>query len=126
MSGTVSSTFGGKGLKAADLQSRAVPVVIGSWREVTFKRDDGPDDVKIELGLVGKEKTFIANKTNCKAMANIFASERYDDWVGQTVVLFPAEVEYAGNMVAAIRVRAVEAPAPPPPAETADGDDIPF
>ena len=46
------------------------------------------------------------NKTNGKMCSKLFGSEEMDDWIGKKIALYVKDdVEYAGEIVSAIRVR---------------------
>lgn len=54
-------------------------------------------EIKKGLGL---------NKTNGKMCSKLFGSEEMDDWIGKQIALYVKDdVEYAGEIVSAIRVR---------------------
>jgi hypothetical protein len=89
--------------------------------------EEGPQSVTIEkIGLeeVGRDKeikpviyfeefgkSLICNKTNARSIARALGSEEFDDWVGRRIALYRAEVEFAGEMVEAIRVKPIRTPA---------------
>lgn len=129
----ISGAFPSEFLKAADLQGKPVTVVM----ERVEIRDVG-DDRKPVLYFEGKEKGLVLNKTNSNAIAAVYGEET-DDWQGQPIVLFEAQVEYQGKMGPALRVRvpprqpartpAREAPPPAAPSyerRGVDDDEVPF
>ena len=124
----ISNAFPSKYLKAADLQDRQVKLTM--QRVELEKIQD--DDRKPVLYFAKTEKGMVLNKTNSKVIANTYGDDT-DEWEGKEVVLYPAMVDFRGDMVEAIRVR-IPKPAGQPQAPTpisenpADGfsDEIPF
>lgn len=124
----ISGAFPSEYLKAADLQGKSVTVVMErvEIREV----GDGPKPI---LYFEGKEKGLVLNKTNSNTVATIYGDET-DEWIGQPLVLFEAQVDFQGRQVSAIRVRVpprqpARAPVretPPPPMRGVDDDEVPF
>lgn len=96
--------FPSKYAKAADLRGRAVPVVIEriSPRE-TLMMQGGKKDTKPVVYLKGKDKGWILNKTNARAIAKVYGPE-LTNWLGKTVVIISQVVEARGEQVDAIRV----------------------
>lgn len=120
-----SELFGGKSLKAEDIQGREPVVTIESVD--TKKFDDGP---KAIIKFVGKEKALICNRTNWNAIVDITGEEDSDNWAGHKIKLVVARVDFQGKRVNAIRI---DPPAPPVrPQRTTDtftppdDTDIPF
>jgi len=132
----VNDAFPSNYLKASDLQGRQVNVNMA-----LVKFEQLGEDNKLVLYFDGKEKGLVLNKTNANNIATIYGTDT-DGWIGKTVTLIEALVDFQGRSVAAIRVRApqrVISNAPlnnqrqqfddrnPPPRDTADLDDeIPF
>ena len=124
----ISSAFPSKFLKAADLQDQNVNVVISHCD----MDDVGDTDKKPVLFFKGKDKGVVLNKTNSKVIAMSYGDDT-EAWAGKPLILFPAMVEFRGDMVEAIRCRVPKQPAPsgiakpnhteidPPPHE-----DVPF
>lgn len=81
------------------------------------------------------EKPMVLNSTNIKRLAKACNSDDTDEWIGKQVVLYvDPDVEFAGNVVGGLRIRAHK-PAPQvrqvQPAQTGGkfddmADDIPF
>jgi hypothetical protein len=124
-------------LKVEDLQGRNVTVTIATAKIDEIGQGTNRER-KIILGLLGKTKKLVCNKTNAKTIAGLYG-EQLEGWVGKQITLCPREVEFQGSMVMAIRVSlqrpsgAVSAPAPvapPPPAPVAANngpdEDVPF
>jgi hypothetical protein len=96
--------FPSKYVKAADLRGKAVPVIIERIvpREKLMMQG-GKSDTKPVVYLQGKEKGWILNKTNARAIASVYGPE-ITSWLGRTVVIISTQVEARGEMVDAIRV----------------------
>ena len=54
---------------------------------------DGNHRASAVLAFEGKTKRLILNKTQCKQLAEITGSERFEDWVGRAVSLAPATAQ---------------------------------
>lgn len=134
----INSVFGsGETLKAADLQGRDVNVIISAVEVKNF--DDGN---KLIVRFEGKKKSLVCNKTNANRIGLIAKSTNTDAWPGVKITLTSELVDFKGDQVPAIRVRAPvgnisvasggqyhsprSAPANRLPAEQALNDEIPF
>lgn len=95
----VSEAFPSNYVKAADLNGKAVTVVI---ERVTI--EDIGKDRKMVVYFQGKEKGLVTNKTNANNIALLYGDDT-DNWIAREVVLFSAWVDYQGKSVEAIRVR---------------------
>jgi hypothetical protein len=117
-------------LKASDL-GESQPVV--TIDRVELEPVGRTKEMKPVVYFAGKQKGMVLNKTNSKKIAEITSSHDTDDWHGAQVRLFATEVDFQGETVEAIRVKAPAAAkakpvAPPPAPEFAplDDSDIPF
>lgn len=99
-----SAAFPSKYLRAADLQDQEHTVTM---KAVEIERI-GDDDPKPVLYFTKGSKGMVLNKTNSKVIAKAYGDEM-DEWEGKSIVLFPAMVEFKGDMVEAIRCRAPKA-----------------
>src|SRR5271166_5422160 len=97
----ISNAFPSKYLKASDLQDRHVAVTMS---QVALE-DVGDSERKPVLHFNGKNKGLVLNKTNSRVIAGIYGDDT-DQWDGKPLVLFPAMVDFRGDQVEAIRVRA--------------------
>ncbi len=123
--------FPGKYAKASDLRDASATVVIEAINpEEELVMTGGKKDVKPCLRLRGKQKAFVLNKTNARAIAAVYGTNP-NDWIGKAIVIAPRMVEAHGKMVEAIRVdekatrqaagsHAVAAPVPEEPASVWD------
>ena len=74
------------------------------------------------LSFTNGTKALILNKTNGKAIAKALGNET-STWRGKAIVLVPAQVDFRGDIVDAIRIRAASPQEQPPPSEAPDFDD---
>lgn len=95
----MSQAFPSNFLKAADLNGKAVRVVIES---VTLEKIG--EDQKPVLHFTGKDRGLVLNKTNSARIVEAVGSDETDDWEGWSVTLYPCKVDYQGKRVDAIRV----------------------
>ena len=90
-------------LKAADLPAgKQVKVVIESC-ELIQMDDNGAMKDKVNVHFVNKERTLMLNKTNSGAISHVYGPDT-DSWIGKEILLYSTQVDYAGQMVPAIRV----------------------
>ena len=95
----ISGAFPGNYLKAADLQSQDVKVVMD---RIVIEEIGG--EHKPVIYFQGHERGLVCNKTNANNIAMAYGDET-DDWIGKEVILYTAMVDYQGRSVEAIRVR---------------------
>ena len=69
-----------------------------------LKREDIGGELKVVLSFTNGTKALILNKTNGKAIAKALGHET-STWRGKAIVLVPAQVDFQGDIVDAIRVR---------------------
>jgi hypothetical protein len=127
----INDAFPSNYLKASDLKG-AQPVV--SIDRVEFEPVGRDKEMKPIVYFAGKEKGLVLNRTNSKVIVSLTGSVETDEWRGFAIRLYATHVEFAGESVEAIRVKAAPAngrkrePEPPPPVEDNDIDDssIPF
>jgi hypothetical protein len=125
----IDNAFPSKYLRAADLGD-AQPVV--TIARVAVEAVGREQEQKPVVYFVDKAKGVVLNKTNSRAIAQIAGSSETDDWGGTQVQLYVATVEYSGESMEAIRIRAPKTTAKPRPAPVVappsdiPTDDIPF
>ena len=132
----INDAFPSNYLKASDLQGGQPVVTID---RVEFEAVGREKEMKPILYFTGKEKGLVLNKTNAKNVAGLTGSFETDDWTGFAVRLYATHVEFQGESVEAIRIKAApvngarQAPAaakrpmePEPPMDAITDDDIPF
>ena len=130
-----------KWLAASDLEEPVLAViagaefaVVGNERKVVITFQGG----KKPNGKFTVLKPMICNKTNFKEIKRILGQDDTEDWTGGEVVLTSQMVEFGGELVPGIRVRAPSKkqpkaqskdPKPPHPGVEDSGamdDEIPF
>ncbi len=102
---TTDEAFPGRYLKAADLNGLAAKLTIKS---VAHEEVGQNREFKTILYFKNVQKGLVLNKTNAGAI-EITHGKVFANWPGKTIELYPTQVPYQGQDVAAIRVRA-EAP----------------
>ena len=112
----INEAFPSDYLKASDLGNKLVTVEIETVELVDVGQGRDKEQ-KILIRFAGKQKGLICNKTNAGTITKLYGPET-DGWIGQKVTLQAREVEFAGEMVWAIRVSlqkpAAAAPVPAP------------
>jgi hypothetical protein len=104
----IDQLFPSRFLRCADLNGQPMRVTIEA-----LKREDIGGETKVVLSFTNGTKALVLNKTNGKAVARALGDET-SAWRGKAVVLVPAQVDFKGALVDAIRVRpASEAPDTP-------------
>jgi hypothetical protein len=126
--------FPSKTLKAADI-GEASPVVTIHRVELESIDKNGKDKKPVAY-FVGKDKGLVLNKTNWRAIVKISGQDDSDLWEGVKIQLFVTDVDFQGDLVPAIRVRAPKngsaktakaAPTPEPEDDfLASDEEIPF
>ena len=105
----IDQAFPSNFIKASDLQGRDVPLTM---REVKFEKV-GDDEQKPVLYFQGTGKGMVLNKTNANTIKQIYGAETAA-WGGQQIVLYPMKVEFKGDLVDAVRCKAVAGILQPP------------
>lgn len=106
----INDAFPSNYLKASDL-GEGQPVV--TIERVDVEPVGRGKEMKPVIYFAGKQKGMVLNKTNSKKIAEIAESPDTDDWHGVQIMLFATEVDFQGETVEAIRVKAPKrAPAP--------------
>lgn len=124
----INDAFPSNYLKASDLKGGQPVVVID---RLEFEPVGQQKEMKPILYFEGKEKGLVLNKTNAKNITNLAGTSETDDWTGFAIRLYSAHVEFQGDTVEAIRVKAAPAGASrrkpePEPEPAITDDDIPF
>jgi hypothetical protein len=95
----IDELYPSKFLRAADLNGKPLRVTI-----VGLKREDIGGEQKVVLSFTN-EKSLILNKTNARQIAKTLGDETRG-WASKDIILVPTQVDFRGEMVDAIRVRA--------------------
>ena len=123
----INDAFPSNYIKASDLKGGQPVVTID---RIEFEPVGQAREMKPILYFAGKEKGLVLNKTNAKNITHLVGSSETDDWIGCSIKLYATNVEYQGDTVEAIRVKAAppngRPVAPPPPPPDIDDSDIPF
>jgi len=95
-----------KYLKHQDLDGPKLLTVRGIKLEnVAFKGE--PEEKKGVMYFEELDKGLVLNKTNLKLAEKVFDSDDTDDWIGRQIVLYVRDdIEYAGEIVSGLRLRA--------------------
>ncbi len=111
----INDLYPSKYLKASDLHDKTVVVTIARVvTEIVDTRKNEQKPIVYFTTASGKpvDRGLVLNKTNANQIAFLFGPDT-DEWIGKTIEMFPARVEFQGKMVEAIRVRPVSARAKP-------------
>ncbi len=126
----INKAFPSTYLKASDLDGRTPVVTIKDVKLETIG-----DESKLVAYFAGKDKGLVLNRTNANTIADLTGSEDTDEWMGRSIKLITAKVEFQGRRVPAIRIQEAENDQPlqktqtrqtPPAVEAPDESDIPF
>jgi hypothetical protein len=101
----------GNYLKHEEVSEDGEEFVIETVKEEEMPTQDGsPGETRFVLYLENC-KPLVLNKTNTRRATAAFGSNDLDDWVGKSIIVYSdPEVEYAGNVVGGVRLRAVPRP----------------
>jgi hypothetical protein len=104
-------------LRCSDLGGKPLVVTIAN-----LTREDVGGESKVIVSFANGEKSLILNKVNARSIAKLHGDET-KNWRGKSIALVPAQVDFRGDLVDAIRVRA--APQQPTDEPPPFDDDIP-
>jgi hypothetical protein len=105
-------------LKCSDLDGRPMRVKIQS-----LKREDVGGEPKVVMSFADGTKQLILNKTNARSIAKALGDET-KGWLGKDIMLVPAQVDFKGDVVDAIRIRAATERSSQPDNEEPFDDDL--
>lgn len=101
-----------KYLKKEDFERPALLTIAG-LAKVDISQPGEAAKERGVLSFVELDKGMVMNQTNLKRAARICGSDESDDWKGKKIVVFNDEtVEFAGDVIGGLRVRAPSKPAP--------------
>lgn len=111
----IDQLFPSKFLRCADLNGKPMQVTISG-----IAREDVGGEPKVVMSFTDGTKQLILNKTNARTVARLLGDETRG-WGGKDITLIPAQVDFRGDIVDAIRVRSAK------PINGADdlNDDVP-
>ena len=90
-------------LRCADLDGKPMRVTIAG-----IAREDVGGEQKVVMSFTDGTKQLILNKTNARSIAHILGDETRG-WNGRDIMLVPAQVDFRGDIVDAIRVKPASA-----------------
>lgn len=123
--GLMDEAFGSKHLSAKDLDGMEHTVTMDSVNLIEFDRDGGGKEKKLELHIMGWDKSLILNKTNGKMIESFCGDD--STWAGQQIVMFPTQTQFGHELKDCIRVRQPLRAAPQATGtQSAAADDVPF
>ena len=94
-----------KYLKQSDVPEDTL-VTVQKLTKVNVARDDEEPDYKWTLQVKEFTKPMVLNATNIKRLGKALGDDT-DDWIGGQVVLYvDPDVEFGGNQVGGLRIRA--------------------
>src|SRR3990167_521100 len=95
-----------KYLKQSDVDADTLVTVVKVGKANVAREGDEPE-YKWLIRFSEFKKPMVLNSTNIKRLAKACASEDTDDWTGKQVVLYvDPDVEFGGNVVGGLRIRA--------------------
>jgi len=106
-------------LKASDIPAGVQAKVVIASCEMVEMDNNGKKENKIALNFQGKDKQLLLNKTNAGSISHVYGPDT-DNWIGKEINMFSTKVDYAGQMVDAIRLNVFK------PNQDGMDDDIPF
>jgi hypothetical protein len=107
-------------LKAVDLNGRPTRVIIDG---VTQEELNGQPKVIMSFT---NAKSLVLNKTNARLISRLHGPDTAA-WSGKDIVLVPAMIDFKGESVPGIRIRAATArPSQPQVKTMVEPDDVPF
>ena len=98
-----------KYLKQSDVQDE-MTVTIQKVGKANVAREGDEPEYKWLVRFDELSKPMVLNSTNIKRLAKACNSDDTDEWLGKKVVLYvDPDVEFAGNVVGGLRIRAKQA-----------------
>lgn len=103
----MNEAFPGKYMRADDLDGQDLNLSIRdvAMEEFTDQQTKRADQKPVIHWRQKDAKPLVLNKTNWSTISKVLGTDETDEWQGQSITLYPAEVEAFGEMTAAIRVR---------------------
>jgi hypothetical protein len=121
----INEAFPSQYLNASDLRGGQPTVTI---QRVEFEPVGQKKEMKPVVYFAGKSKGMVLNKTNSKTIVNLTGSPETNDWSGFAIKLYSCTVEFQGEPVESIRIKAAKA-APAPvvaPTKYEEEESVPF
>lgn len=99
-----------KYLKQSDVDAETLVTITGLKR-VNVARDDEDPEYRWTVKYQEFPKPMVLNVTNLKRLGKALGDDT-DEWIGKQVVLYvDPDIEFGGNVVGGLRVRAARSPA---------------
>lgn len=98
------AAFTGRYLAAPDLRGRAATVVIERVDLQPVEDEQGNARDRLIVGLVGKKKAWVLNRTNAELIAAMFGPDT-DEWIGHAVTIRAEKVQFGRERVDGLRVQ---------------------
>jgi hypothetical protein len=124
----IGEMLGGKYLKQSDIDDETI-VTVAKVGKANIAREGDAPEYKWLIRFDELPKPMVLNSTNVKRLAKACDSEDSDDWTGKQVILYvDPDVEFGGDIVGGLRIRAIKKAAPAKQLATVneDADDVPF
>ena len=100
-----------KYLKQSDIGNEEVPVTVMGVKKVNVARDDEDPEYRWTVAFKDFAKPMVLNVTNLKRLAKALGDDT-DDWNGRQVCLYvDPDIEFGGNVVGGLRIKALRSPA---------------
>jgi len=104
----VESMTESKYLKQSDVDGDLL-VTISKIGKVNLAKEGDAPEYKWAMKFEELQKPLILNATNLKRLARACNSQETDDWIGKKILLYvDPDIEFGGNVVGGIRVKAAE------------------
>lgn len=98
----------GKYLKQSDVDDEAI-VTVQKVGKANVAREGDEPEYKWLIRFEEFQKPMVLNSTNIKRLAKACDSDDTDDWLGKQVCLYvDHDVEFGGNIVGGLRIRAIK------------------
>lgn len=118
----ISEMIESKYLKQSDV-TEEIAVTVHSIKKVNVARDDEDPEYRWTVKFHEFAKPMVLNVTNLKRLAKALGDDT-DGWIGNQVVLYvDPDIEFGGNVVGGLRIKALRATAPAAKARAALSDD---
>ncbi len=102
-----------KYLKQSDVSEDTL-VTVAEIKKQNVAREDEDAEYKYTVSFAEFSKPMVLNSTNIKRMGKALGDDS-DSWIGGKVILYvDPDVEYAGNIVGGLRIRASKKPSTAP------------
>lgn len=99
-----------KYLKQSDV-TEEIAVTVHSIKKVNVARDDEDPEYRWTVKFHEFAKPMVLNVTNLKRLAKALGDDT-DGWIGNQVVLYvDPDIEFGGNVVGGLRLKALRSPA---------------